>query len=106
MVLLPPGCHCQSCQPTWLVSKMTKLLRIAVQWLVVVLVGRILLRTVHRTREQTVIIPQATPSQVWQFMADFSNYKLLNPHLTDWRVLADSAHKKKQVVTWRGSSLL
>ena len=43
------------------------------------------------------MIPHATPREVWQFMADFSNYKLLNPHLIDWQVISDFAHKKKQV---------
>ena len=47
--------------------------------------------------QQHVLIPQATPREVWEFMADFSNYKLLNPHLIHWHVLSDSAHKKKQV---------
>ena len=47
--------------------------------------------------QQHVLIPQATPREVWEFMADFSNYKLLNPHLIHWHVLSDSAHKRKQV---------
>ena len=88
---------CQPGKVTCLVSKMKSLVRSAAQWVVVVMVARLLLRTVHRTRQQTALIPQATPSQVWQFMADFSNYKLLNPHLIDWQVISDSAHKKKQV---------
>ena len=88
---------CQPGKVTCLVSKMKSLVRSAAQWVVVVMVARLLLRTVYRTRQQTALIPQATPSQVWQFMADFSNYKLLNPHLIDWQVISDSAHKKKQV---------
>ena len=99
------------------VSKIKTMLRSAVKCLVVVVVVRLILTTVYRTREvrvpepgkassilnlclilqQIVVIPQATPQEVWEFMADFSNYKLLNPHLIQWHVLSDSAHKKKQV---------
>ena len=80
-----------------LVSRMRTIVRPAGQCLVLVVVLRMLLGTVHRTSHIAAIIPQATPSQVWQFMADFSNYKLLNPHLIDWQVVTDSTHRKKQV---------
>ena len=80
-----------------LVSKIKTMLRSAAQCLVVVVVLRLVFTSVFKTREQLVVIPQATPREVWEFMADFSNYKLLNPHLIQWHVLSDSAHKKKQV---------
>ena len=78
-------------------------------------VGRLLLTTVSITREvgasqqceddltgpsppqAVVVVGQATPTQVWEFMGDFSNYKQLNPHLEQWHVLADSTHARRQV---------
>ena len=47
--------------------------------------------------QAVVVVGQATPTQVWEFMGDFSNYKQLNPHLEQWHVLADSTHARRQV---------
>ena len=43
---------------------------------------------------------QASPTQVWSFMADFSNYKYLNPHLLEWRVLEDRTKRKEKGSEW------
>ena len=53
--------------------------------------------------QAAVVVVQATPTQVWEFMADFSNYKQLNPHLEQWHVLADSTHTRRQVGTYTAS---
>ena len=53
--------------------------------------------------QAVVVVGQATPTQVWEFMADFSNYKQLNPHLEQWHVLTDSTHTRRQVgsyISW------
>ena len=45
----------------------------------------------------SVQVPQATPTQVWDFMADFSNMRLLNPLLVSWRIIGESNDFRKQV---------
>ena len=47
-----------------------------------------------------MVVSQASPTQVWEFMADFSNYKYLNPHLLEWRVLEDSTKRKEKGSEW------
>ena len=32
---------------------------------------KMLLQSVVRRREEVIVIPQATPTQVWEYMADF-----------------------------------
>lgn len=61
---------------------------------------RILLRSVVRRREEVITIPQATPTQVWEYMADFSNNKILNPKLLDFQILSDSTNKRKKGTIW------
>merc|ERR1712130_1079834 len=60
---------------------------------------KIVLTGVKHTRKQSLIIPNTSPSQVWKYMGDFSNYKYLNPHLLDdWTVLEN---KTDQVYNYR-----
>ena len=44
-----------------------------------------------------VEVPHATPTQVWDFMADFSNMRLLNPLLVNWRISGETNDFRKQV---------
>ena len=61
---------------------------------------KMLLRSVVRRREEVITIPQATPTQVWEYMADFSNYKILNPKVLDFQILSDSTNKRKKGSVW------
>ena len=42
--------------------------------------------------QQEVLIIGTSPTKVWEYMADFSNHKLLNPHLISWNIVSDSSH--------------
>ena len=44
-----------------------------------------------------MLIPETEPMSVWKYMADFSNYKLLNPHLMSWQLLSESSSKRQDV---------
>ena len=45
-----------------------------------------------------MLVPQVDPVQVWNFMGDFSNYKYLNPHLTEWELLQSDKEENGHVV--------
>ena len=38
-----------------------------------------------------MLIIGTSPTKVWEYMADFSNHKLLNPHLISWQIVSDSS---------------
>ena len=45
-----------------------------------------------------MLVAQVDPVQVWNFMGDFSNYKYLNPHLTEWELLQSDKEENGHVV--------
>ncbi|KYB28784.1 uncharacterized protein LOC659949 isoform X2 [Tribolium castaneum] len=40
----------------------------------------------------SVVLPETHPNDAWEFVADFSNMKLLNPTIIDFTILAESGN--------------
>ena len=43
----------------------------------------------YQTYEQSEVIKNAKPAAVWEFVADFSKMKQLNPTILDFKILSD-----------------
>ena len=61
---------------------------------------KLILKTVVKRREDAISIPHATPTEVWEFMADFSNQKILNPKLLYFQILSDNTNKLRKGYAW------
>ncbi|KAF5288046.1 hypothetical protein FQR65_LT12096 [Abscondita terminalis] len=57
-----------------------------------IIISYLLFRFRTYTYETTVVIPKVHPSNVWEFVADFSNMKYLNPTLVDFNILSDTGN--------------
>ncbi|XP_052859912.1 uncharacterized protein LOC128267163 [Anopheles cruzii] len=52
-----------------------------------------LLSSSYRTHEVSSILPHTKPEDVWEYLADFSHMKKLNPTIQGFRVLSEEGNK-------------
>ncbi|XP_053952935.1 uncharacterized protein LOC128859845 [Anastrepha ludens] len=58
----------------------------------VVLILYILMTSGSRKYKIDVLIDNSKPEEVWEYVADFSKMRLLNPTILDFKIITDSGH--------------
>ncbi|VEN46582.1 unnamed protein product [Callosobruchus maculatus] len=54
----------------------------------------LMIRANYYEHKSFVFIPRVPPNQVWEFVADFSNMKYLNPTIIDFNIIEESGNYK------------
>ncbi|KAK5639949.1 hypothetical protein RI129_010760 [Pyrocoelia pectoralis] len=62
---------------------------------VIIVVSYILCRYRTYDHEESVVIKHVPPSDIWEFVADFSNMKYLNPTIVDFNILSESGNYRR-----------
>ncbi|XP_050304060.1 uncharacterized protein LOC126741606 isoform X1 [Anthonomus grandis grandis] len=57
-----------------------------------VIASYLLIRVRNYDHEMSVFLPKVHPNEPWEFVADFSNMKYLNPTITDFSVIGESGN--------------